>query len=586
MNALLIAAIAFYGVSFDPLTTNAPSASRIVPVNFMRYKMVQPDGAVRYLHRDVERPGVIVGEYPWLGTIEKNVISVWADPAATEGKRRTAFTFVNGQLRNLFLDGVDYKFPFGTPKIEGSLESLWPPKKPRTFEKGSSADIWRNDTRLRLWFANPNSAGLMCVQVALVGLWLLLAGRWYRRLAGLALFAVAFYGVAQSGSRGALLGMIIGAGLMAAFALRKKLNAKTMAAAIAVLGIGVALFASSGLVKRFTGTIGHIDPGNQRRITIGRAAIRMFADAPLGWHCGEVPGRNVALNWYVFDDNHVIRTHLLTMAELGWLSGFGYAFFWMLMLTSGVASARRGKPLALGEWSAFATAGMFNPVYTEASLWILPSAVVVWRMWQVRKYADAKTAVAHGTVAAIGALAIVVALVAVGRMLNAGRKTDIRAAGNGVVVNGETPAVWIVEDKPTLGGWGFPGREALAYYARHPEAPPMGYAYGIDDLPHAVEKLVLPGRAAAEYLEAYHANPGGVCQAKKVVFLSPAVGLDKMDERLLKASKVLWLAGSFIVPLDGGYQRSVGWVRILPGIEQYVPNWMSLTSAQPAPARD
>lgn len=582
MHAVILAALAFYGVAFDPAMTNAPTASRVFPVNFVRYKMIQPDGQIRYLHRDMDRPGVLLGEYPWVGTIRKNVISVWADPAATEGKQRTAFTFVNGQLRSLSLDGTDYRFPEGMPKLEGALESLWPEKKARTYERGSTADIWRNDTRLRLWFANPNSAGMFCAQVALLGLWLLLAGRWYRRIPGLALLSVSLYGVAQSGSRGSLLGLILGAGLVLAFSLRRRLNVKTLIATVAVLGLSIGLFAASGLAKRFTDTVttGQVDPGNQRRITIGKAAMRMFADAPFGWHCGEVPGRNVALNWYVFDENHVIRTHLLSMAELGWFAGFGYAFFWAFALALGMAAARREDSLSVGEWAAFAAAGVFNPVYTEVSLWGLPAVATAWSLWRARKRLPLRAYAVCGAVAAIAAAATVVALVLAGRSLNADRRTSVRAYGKAVAVNGDAPSVWIVEDGPVLGGWGFPGREVLAYYSKHPEAAAVGYVADIGDLPNEVEKLVLPGRAAAEYLAAYRNNPRGICRAKKTLFLSPSVEPDKMPEELLKESQIMWLAGSFAAGRYGsGGVRGDGWFKIVPGVEQYVPNWMKIITS-------
>lgn len=572
-------AVAFYGVVFNPAQTNGPSASRIVPVNSVLYKMVQPDGVVRYLRRDFDRPGVILGKRPWVGLIDKNIISVWADPEATGGRRRTAFTFVDGQLRNLFLDGRDYQFSAGMPKLKGSLSSLWPEKKSRSYEKNSKADIWRSDKRLRLWFANPNSAGLFCVQVALLGWLLALVGRGVWRIHGLLWMSIATCCMAQSGSRGALLGFLVAAAMMAAFALRHCKTRRVFFLLIGVVVLVTGTVAVSGLAKRFTDTVGHVDSGNQRRLAVAKASMKMFADAPMGWHGGEVPGRNAALNWYIFDDDHVIRSHLLTLAELGWPVGFAYVFCWVFVIVLGVALARKnnvdtGGVFLLGEWSSFAVAGMFNPVYTEVSLWFVPLSALAWALWKGLRHLTSRALFVCGVISASVALAVVVIMILTGRSLNGGRKTSVRAVGKAAVVNGEVPAVWIVEDVHVLGGWGFPGREVLSYYAKHPDASTLGYVVDIRDLPKAVDRLVLPGRAAAEYLEIYRRDPDLVCQAKEILFLSPSVLHDKMDARLLRQSKVLWCVGSFALAHESVCGPFPGWVKIMLGIEQYVPNWM------------
>lgn len=580
MNFLLVAALAFYGISFDPATTNEPSASRIVPVNAVAYRMVQPDGAIRVFTKDSSRPGVILGDRPWLGTVKDNVIRVWADPASTDGRLRTQFVFLDGQLRQLFLDGTMYFFPSGQPKLDGSLASLWPERKARSYQKGSSADIWLNDARLKLWFANPNSAGMLCAQVALLGLWLLLGGHWFRRLPGLVILVGSFWGVAQSGSRSSLLAFVVGAGLMMVFSLRRHLNVKSIGMAILAVCVVVGAIAASGMAKRFTDTLHHVDEGNLRRLSIGKAAVKMFADAPLGWHCGEVPGRNAALNFYVFDDNHVIRTHLLSMAELGWPVGFGYAFFWSLMLTVGFACAKRGDSLSVGEWVAFSLAGLFNPVYTEVSLWAVPVAATAWSGWCVRKAMTRRLLCICGIVSSCAAIMVVIALVVSGTALNAGRRTSVHASGKAAVLNGQSPSVWIVEDQPVLGGWGFPGRELLAYYAQQPDAPAIGYVWDIHNLPCEVEKLVLPGKAAAEYLDACRTGRESVCRAKKTVFLSPSVEPAQMDANVVKGSKVLWIAGTFA--LDRSCERPMQkekWLAVVPGVELYVPNWQKIIFA-------
>lgn len=575
MLSAVIVAAAFYGLKFDPAATNAPSPSRIYPVSPVAYAMVQPDGQRRLLEVADADEGVLTGPKPWLGVVRGRRIDVWADPGHTGGKLRTAFTFVDGRLRLLVLDGRKFSFPGGSPP--GSLAELFPERRARTYEKGSSADIWRNCRRLRLWFANPNSAGLLCAQVALLGFCALLLGCGVWRLHGLLVAAIGLTGVAQSGSRGALLGLALGAALAIAFALRRNISARAAAMALAAAALAAGAVAMSGMADRFTDTIGQVDSGNRRRLAVVKASVRMLADAPFGWHGGEVPGRNAALNFYVADDDHVIRTHLFSVAELGWLAGGGYAFFWALALAFGLWCASRGEQPCLAEWAAFAAAGLFNPVYTELSLWALPAAASAWSGWRLRRAVTRRSLAACVLAAAGCALLGVGALAGAGAWLNAGRRTCVRAAGKATFVNGVSPRVWIVGDEAVMAGGGFPGREILAHYARRPESEGIAYVYGIEGLPAEADCVVVAGRSVPDYLSAW--REGRACRAKRLLLLSPSVGPDAVPPELVGACDLAWVAGTLLAARDASYARRREWVRLVPGCERYVPNWLELSLA-------
>lgn len=371
-SALLAAA--FYGLAFNPASTNAPTESRIYPVGPAAYRMIQPDGRARLFEVTDAGKGILAGERPWLGVAKSGRVDVWADPAATGGKLRTAFTFVGGRLRLMVLDGVKYAFPKAkAPKDD--LGALFPERRKRSYEKNSSADIWRGGGRLRLWFANPNSAGILLALVSLVFLRLLLVrGSWIARAGAGAALAASAYGLFITGSRGALVGFVVGALAIAASYGRKLVTRRGLLVVAAALGLLCAGVAAGGHGARVVDMFHNIDVSNMTRLKVGMAAVEMFSDAPFGWSGGEVPGREACLNWYVLDEPRSLRTHFMSLAECGWFKGYFYLAFWALVLTLGAVSLKRGRPLAAALWAAFGLAGCFNPVYTEWEIWVLPIA--------------------------------------------------------------------------------------------------------------------------------------------------------------------------------------------------------------------
>ena len=604
MFALALALTLTYpGGTFDPTWTNAPSAARLAPVGFPSvYRFVQPDGTAT-LFREVDAAkGTLVGDRPWVGARQGARTDLWTDPALTGGKVKAGFTFVNGLLRHLEIDGVPYDFPKGLPFPSDSLGALFPERPTRSFAKGSAGDIWKADTRrLRLWFANPNCAGAFLAQLFFLALAPLAVPAFRRRLetvprgcrvlvAGLsvALAAVALLGVLKTGSRGALLGLVAGSGcLLLPFARRLGLRRGLAVCAAGLLALGL-VCAVSGQGARLADTFRRVDAGNALRIKVASAAAAMLADAPFGWRSGEVPARSACLNWYVLDEGHIIRTHLVTLAELGWLGGFAYLLGWALLLAVGGLAFRRRDPLPLAVFGAFFLAGCLNPVYREWSLWLLPGALLAasiagLRRGRARTFARATgqdgvaaAGLAIGGAAVVSALALA-GLVIWGRALPRSAGVAVRAEGAATLVNGDSPSVWIVEDTAVLGGFGFPGREILSVLRRRPDAPAIGYVQNLDDLPSTVETLVLPGRAAADFLRRLRAAGTLPCAAKRIVFLSPSVGPDDVPASLLEQAEVRWHVGSLAaLRAPRAYRVRHPWVVVHAGCELYIPGWLNL----------
>ncbi len=569
LSAIVIAA-AFYGLDFDPASTNSPTDSRIYPVSPVSYRMVQPDGTARLFDLADAEQGVLSGPKPWLGVVKDRRIDVWADPQYTGGKLRTAFTFVAGRLRLMVLDGKKYAFAQpGSPADD--LAALFPEQKLRSYEKGSGADTWRNDgSRLRLWFSNPNCAGMLLAEILLVLVWLLFLVRGPVRIAVGFLAAAAAYGLLATGSRGALAGAVVGLLALAAAFAKKLFTRRGVLILLSGLFVLVAGLVVSGNAGRVVNTFRSLDPGNMRRLKVGEAAVKMFSDAPLGWKGGEVPGRNACLNWYVFDESHIVRTHVMSMAECGWFAGWFYVLLWALALVAGLVLAMKGRPLMAALWLSFGLAGCFNPVYKDWELWFLPLASLLGLAAPGGRLSARQWCVSALVAAVLSAVAVV-GLVVAGKMMQRPTKIAVRPSGKATLVNGSSPRVWIVGDPLVMAGGGFPGREILSYYTQHPDAAASAYVYSVDDLPAEAESVIVAGRNVSDYLAAY--AEGRACKAANLLLLSPSVGPDAVPAQLLGESKLLWIAGTLLAAHHPAYATARDWMKLVPGCERYVPIW-------------
>ena len=577
MTPGFLLAAAFYGLTFNPAQTNAPTAARIYPVSPVAYQMVQPDGTKRAFELVDEKEGVLSGPKPWLGVVKGRCVDVWADPKYTGGKLRTAFTFVDGRLRLMVLDGNKFTFAKGVSS-GGGLAELFSERQKRSYEKGSAADIWNDadNKRLRLWFANPNSAGTLMALLSLTLLWgVFRGGKWTRIVAG-ASFAASLYALFATGSRGALVGFVAGVLVMAAPRAKSVLTKRGLLVLLSGAFLLCAAAAATGNARRIADTFHRIDGGNATRLKIGKAAVEMFSDAPFGWRGGEVPGRNACLNWYVFDEPHSLRTHVMSLAECGWFAGFFYFAFWMLALTAGAFCAKRGNPLVAALWAAFGASGCFNPVYVDWETWALPVAALGF-LSVPRHRLSAKEWRTCAAVAACASLFGIAALALAGKALDRPTKTPVKPCGKATFVNGANPRVWIVGDPLVMAGNGFPGREILAHYARRPQDEAVSYVYAVEDLPAKAECVVVAGRNVPDYLAA-HAE-GRACEAKRLMLLSPSVGPDSVSAKLAAECDLIWLAGSLLAVRDASYGVKRAWVKQIPGCERYVPNWLGFALA-------
>lgn len=589
-------ALATLGGTFDPAQTNAPSPSRIYPIGAPSvFRLVRPDGGMALFRCVDDESGTLLGDRPWVGKRQKGRIDVWTDPSQTGGKVRAGYTFLDGLLRHMEIDGTPYDFPTGNPFADHSSDALFTTLRPRETAKGSSGDIWNlpDGARLRLWFANPNCAGLLFVQIALLALVPLVvpqARKWVSSRPRIVRFGVvavsslialaSLYGLLRTGSRGALAGLLVGLACLALPHLRSLLTRRGLAlSALAALAF-VGLVTVSGQGSRLIDTCRRIDAGNALRLKIAKASTALLADAPFGWQGGDVPVRRACLNWYVMDEPRTIRTHLVTIAELGWFGGGAYLAGWLLLLGLGVRRLSRHDPMPLAVVASFFVAGFLNPVYRSGELWVLPGILALVSAARERPWSDGRRTARLVVGSVVVAAVAVAGLVACGTRVTRVSDVSVTSHGRATLVNGGSPKIWVVEDIDVLGGFGFPGREILASLRTRPDFPAIGFVASVADLPPSVDTLALPGRAAADFLARLRETGETPCRARRIVFLSPKARPDDVPDALLADSEVRWFVGSLAALREStAYRERRPWVRLVRGCELYLPNWLDLVRA-------
>ena len=117
------AASGYYGFSGDPAHMEGWVESTIVPLNPYMLRMRQPDGVERILQRDPSQPEVLMCPEPWVGEVRGSQTIVMTNPEFKDGQ--TGFLFERGRLKQMILDGKEYRITKGEQKY-ASVGELWP----------------------------------------------------------------------------------------------------------------------------------------------------------------------------------------------------------------------------------------------------------------------------------------------------------------------------------------------------------------------------------------------------------------------------------------------------------------------------
>lgn len=568
-----LAASGAYGMKFDPGDPADASGTTFVPVNANVFRLRQTDGTERFFVRDEDEPELLHGERPWLAELDGARALVMTDPEFKGGE--TGFMFLSGRLRKLLVDGSEYDIPASAPKTAAEVSALWP-KAGCRLRADEAPDIWKDGKRLRLWFDNPNKAGLLFAELVLAGLAVVFLKPVVCRICGAAAVAAAFAGLVATSSRGALLALLCGLSAAALTRLKMLLSLKTIIALAVVMSVAAACVAVLGQGNRLVRNLFVEGQHETSRLTVWKVVPQMMADAPGGWGFGQ--SARAYTDWYQERNDcllkNLISGHLTFLVETGWVTRFAYFAVWAALLIAAFVLALRGSsPLPFAVLVAFAVAACFNPVLTVPELVAMPFLATVTTVAGLRRLTPF---VKRGIVL----VSFVVALVSIGGAYAAGTSGGrLRTVRGGVkiagdhdfaCVNGECPEAWVVHDDYVLHGgyWWMFGKEVRRHYRAHPAAAAVAFTRRLDAVPAKVGTLVLVGEAARDYLAAV-SRPA----ADRTVLVSPPFGWRSVPEGLLKATDLTMVVGALVA--DG--KDAPAWVKTVPGAELYIPGWLDFT---------
>lgn len=543
------------------------------PVNSRAFRMQIPGGADFVFVRDADEPDLLIGPSGWTAEIDGERI------LAMDESSKNGFMFFGGLLRLALEDGVEKKADVRPPgNDEAAIGALWPAQEAR-LKAAEAPDIWSGGDRLRLWFDNPNKAGLLFAEIALASLFLVFLRGRKLKIAGVALFLASFAGLLFTSSRGAFLALVCGVCAMIATKPGTFLNLRRLLALLAVGAVAAGAIAAFDKDGRFTSKLFTEGSRETSRLTIWKHVPKMMADAPSGWGFGQ--SARAYIDWYQPESECLLKDlisgHLTFLVESGNIVRFLYVFAWLaFMLTAAMLSFRGHSAIPLGIVTVFFTGACFNPVVGVAELWIVPVAAFAGIVRGAVKE-GLKCALIPVIASAVLAIAVLSAAIAYGRGFDSApaicRKAGITA------VNGGKPDIYIVDDDYAMHGgyWWLEGREIRDYFASHQTSASIGFAKNVACLPKNAGKIVLIGQACSDFM-AMPEKP----EAGKVVFLSPPFSWKSLPSGICERYDAGLVAGALASRLADGGDEPPGWVTLVPGAELYIPDWLDWCFSQTA----
>ena len=224
------------------------------------------------------------------GNIEGEKATVYCKGLA-ETETEAALTFSGGRLKCFSRKSSDeqrkrdLRFILGDDKwSQVSLRRLWFRKKQRKTD----GDYWgKGNVRMRLWFANPNGAGVLWAEVGtlfLAGLLFLRSRKWKIGCGIVLLMACVLLWMTES--RGSFLAFCVGATLLIFSYLARYFSLKRMCVTVGIVVLVGGLIATGALGERFGKNLFAPGSDRQQRICTWSTAPALIAAAPDGWGVG------------------------------------------------------------------------------------------------------------------------------------------------------------------------------------------------------------------------------------------------------------------------------------------------------------
>lgn len=564
-----------YGVKCNVNNPASCSTSIFAPVNAQVFHLRQPDGVERLFIRDLEEPNLLHGKSPWVAELDGSKALVMTDPEFKGGQ--TGFMFLSGHLRNLLLDGKEFQIPLPVAGAkDGDIASLWPPREKRLVSE-QAPDIWNKGKRLRLWFDNPNKAGLLFTELGLVCLALVFLRPFWCRLMGGTFFLASFVGLVLTSSRGGLLALLCGLFLMGLTRIKAFLDWKRLLTIVVVVAVAIGCVFALKQGDRLGRKLLVEGQRETSRLTVWKEVPRMMVDAPNGWGLGK--SARAYIDWYQEKNDCLLKDmisgHLTFLVETGWGVRGVYVFLWAAFLFGAFICALKGaSPVPVAVGASFAVAACFNPVVKVVELLLAPTAMALVSFVAMLK--ARRRLQCLWIIGSLGvALAICFSAWMMGKASSREGSVPVRCRGAAVCLNGNEPKAWIVHDDYVLHGgyWWLMGKEIRTYFKAHADAPCVAISQSLQGIPKKVETLALVGESAREYL----AQPSDVRpQARHIILISPPFSWKQVAEDILKEADVRMVVGELAVGSLKDYQTYPRWVECVPGAELYLPQWLDL----------
>lgn len=541
------------------------------PENGEYFTFVNESGVPRMFQRTMLDPSSLVGEGGWYGKIHG---------------RRAVVMPPDGKTKYWEFDEglpVDAGRPRHVAESKIKLSDLFISQEEvqDAVHEASLRDIWNHSDRHRMFFKNPN------VEAAFLAPFFLMFFLTAIRIKGLIckiLFFLLSGGVAyfifKTGSRGGFLAIVCPLLFMLVVSFRRWFSWKRFA---------VMLLAATGIIcslvltrcaDKFTRDLFVNDVSNSLRLEVLKAVPQMVQDSPNGVGIGNSGA--TYLTWYrVEDKTRILRTlissHLTWFVEFGHLGRCLYVFAWLFALFFLFYATLSGaSPIPFCAWLSLFIAGLFNPVLEAWQVW-LPATV------SLLFFLPRRLKVSLKVTALLGAFALIISgIILYAILCIPSNEENLKLNVNGPIVKiqGEDPKVWIVGDSQVVGGWTFVGQEFADYYWQTECTNSVGYVESLDALPLAVDKLVLTGRFAGEYLERWRqgGDKSRLCRAGALLLVSPSVPVSEFDKSMSSSGHIRAVVGSLVLENCTEYAgvRVPSWTRKVKGSLLYIPGWIAL----------
>lgn len=561
-----------YGLKINPESEDSQQGA-FVPVNAEIFRLHQPDGQERVFVRDLEDEHVLHGESPWLAELDERRALVMTEPDFAGG--RTGFMFLDGFLRSVLVE--DKQYDIDEPDYSGDesdLAALWPARELR-LKDAVVPDIWAKSNRLRLWFDNPNLAGIFLAIFSVAVLWLfLLKGRCWKALAVLLSLGL-FVAMILTGSRGALLSFLVGLFVVVGLPILRSFTWRKLFIGVAIIPAVVLGVWLSGFGDRYTKSLLDAGPKETSRLVIWQQVPRMIAGTPDGWGIGNAA--DAYIQWFQESPDCIVRDlvsgHMTLLVEVGWLFGVLYLTLWIFLLLEGLRQVWRGaSSVPMGVLTILFCGAWLNPVLSRVELVVLPIVAAVLIIGRSMRSRSRKSV-------ALLAGSIALSVLILGGVIAYGKthpgQVKIQGASEFVRVGDASSDVWVVEDNYVLHGgyWWLKGNQIRAGYAKNHQLDGAIFCRGVRFLPKSAKRLVLVGESGSEYLAS-----SAQCSAEEVIFIAPPFSWKKIPEELKSRSKIKVYIGELAARHCKDYETPPDWVRKVRGCELYLPQWLDIVS--------